>query len=1687
MEASQIKPTDNDARHAKPPDILTSTLNPNKGFASRTLNIDGKTFCPRRGVSSDNQQGQKVVNIIDELTKITVPVDVQTDGQHDANLETVNLVGDRSNLNLSPQATYADRVKNNMKGKREVNFRLLESMETVEEADVVIPKEAVRQVQKKFENVLYGYFLGDRLPFPVVDYYVKNVWVKYGFVKAMMNSEGFFFFKFATKEGMNQVLEGGPWLIRKMPLFLNVWGPTVSLKKDGIKSVPVWVKFHNVPLAVYSDDGLSLLALKVGIPKRLDAYTADMCIDNWGRTSYARALVEINAENELKSQVVVAIPKMDEEGFVKESIRIEYEWKPHRCDTCRIFGHNNSSCPSNPKDKAKQVTIDDEGYIMDRRKIAKHGFPQKKQKPRFVYKPKPNSNGASTSGTKEQPETKKASYHVDTQNKFESLADDSLKSGTLNELNYGDSIYEKPQSSGSSQVEKSPMHQNPYDLEEEGFRDPFHTEVSSFMSLNKKKDNSEGASTPGDMESHVEVSNLSKVCGRVFKKWDWTSNGAVCNKGTRIIVGWNDDHVQLMVLAQTDQVMHVQLKSKIDSKILFVSFVYAKNTYQERRVLWQDLCKHSLVAGSHSWIVMGDFNSALYMDDCLHGTSTPTIGMREFFECVQKNELMDIPGHGLHFTWNQKPNDGVGILKKIDRVMGNVAFLDDFPNAHVVYHPYRLSDHTPCILKTAREIRMKPKPFKFANFIAAKDGFKECVKAEWSKNMVGIPMLSVVKKLRNLKHPLRSLLHKQGNLHVKVNDLRARLDDVHKLIDQNPFDADLRAKESQIIKDLQSAAYDEELFVKQKAKLDWLSAGDGNTTYFHNFVKSRNARSKIHSINDVDGNHFEGPDVECAIVDHYMKFLGIESAVEDMNIEELFSNTVNPVDANHMIRPVTREEIKAAMFSIGDNKAPGPDGFTSVFFKKTWDIVGEEVSDAIMQFFDNGKLLQQVNHTIIALVPKVPTPSSVLDYRPISCCNVILKCISKILADRIKGSLGGLVNINQSAFIPGRRISDNILLTQELMHNYHLHKGKPRCAFKIDIQKAYDTVSWSFLKSILIKFGFPSRMVDWIMTCVSTVSFSLSVNGNLCGYFKGKRGLRQGDPISPYLFTLVMEVLSLLLQKAADQHPAFRYHDKCKQQKIINVSFADDLFLFINPDMVSVKVMRDTLELFTRMSGLTPNLAKSTTFFCNVSHVVKQEIRSLLPFQEGELPVKYLGVPLISTKLMYKDCKILVDRVDKKIDHWMNKTLSFAGRLQLIKSVISAMHIYWASVFMLPARIIGDIEKRMRNFLWSGGLNKVSHPKVAWKNVFLPKTEGGLGIRRIQDMNKALLANHVWSILLKRESLWVKWAHSYRIKGKNFWDIPFRGSMTWGWRKILKLRASIRQFTWYEIGNGRSTNAWHDNWCNHSPLGAFITPRRIHGAGFNMSSKVADLVSHRSEWIWPSSWLQLYPGLMSLVPPILNQNVPDKLLWKDRYAKHREFSTYEAWDNVRSRGEEVHWAELVWFSQCIPRHSFHMWLVIKNKLKTQDRMGIWDAGSATNLNLMCCPLCWNGKDSRDHLFFQCSFGLQVWNMVKDLAYMETVDANWDSIMNWFYQNPSGKSSEFLVGKMVVAASTYFIWQERNNRLFSTKQREATLIANIILHTVRMKLMTFKPGRGSKSPLLLERWKFQVKTMSIDPG
>nr|GFB60378.1 hypothetical protein [Tanacetum cinerariifolium] len=373
-----------------------------------------------------------------------------------------------------------------------------------------------------------------------------------------------------------------------------------------------------------------------------------------------------------------------------------------------------------------------------------------------------------------------------------------------------------------------------------------------------------------------------------------------------------------------------------------------------------------------------------------------------------------------------------------------------------------------------------------------------------------------------------------------------------------------------------------------------------------------------------------------------------------------------------MIRDVTDAEVREAIFSIGDDKSPGPDGYTSAFFNEAWNVIHTDVTSAVREFFRNGTLLRELNHTITALLPKVKTPTRVTGYRPISCCNVLFKCISNIISNRIKHCLMRIISTNQSAFIPGRSITDNILLPQELMHNYHLDRGAPRCAFK---------------------------MISWIMECVTTTSYSISINGSLHGYFKGKRGLRQGDLLSSYLFTLVMEFLTLMIQRRVQESDQFKYHRYCSKMGLVNLCFADDLFLFAYGDVESASIIKHALDEFKNASGLVPSLLKSTAYFFNVLNHVKLSIFQVLPFEEGKLPVKYLGVPLVSSRLMIRD----------------------SGRLQLIKSVLGSMHIYRALVFILPNRVLLNIEQLMRSFLWCHGASEKGKSKVALEIVCLPR------------------------------------------------------------------------------------------------------------------------------------------------------------------------------------------------------------------------------------------------------------------------------------------------------------------------------------------------------------------------------
>ncbi|XP_030442342.2 uncharacterized protein LOC115664561 [Syzygium oleosum] len=340
-------------------------------------------------------------------------------------------------------------------------------------------------------------------------------------------------------------------------------------------------------------------------------------------------------------------------------------------------------------------------------------------------------------------------------------------------------------------------------------------------------------------------------------------------------------------------------------------------------------------------------------------------------------------------------------------------------------------------------------------------------------------------------------------------------------------------------------------------------------------------------------------------------------------------------------REVTALEIRNAFFSLAKGKAPGPDGFNVDFFTSSWETVGPSVVLAIKDFFRSGSLLKEINTTILTLVPKIPNALSMNDFRPIACCNSVYKCITKILANRLASVLPSIISNSQNAFVKGRRIGDNILLAQELFAGFHHDPYRPKCAIKVDFQKAYDTVDWAFLEMVLQTFGFPQLFVKLIMECVTSPKFSISINGELHGFFSSDRGIRQGDPMSPYLFTLVMEVLSGILNTCA-WCPGFKYFWRCKPVGLTHLFFADDVLLFVEGNTTSTTLLKEGLDLFSKWSGLKPNVNKSEIYLSGGSAEIRGQIRNVFGFNEdssfGRARTLVL-VELESPSVMYASLK----------------------------------------------------------------------------------------------------------------------------------------------------------------------------------------------------------------------------------------------------------------------------------------------------------------------------------------------------------------------------------------------------------------------------------------------------------------
>ena len=770
-----------------------------------------------------------------------------------------------------------------------------------------------------------------------------------------------------------------------------------------------------------------------------------------------------------------------------------------------------------------------------------------------------------------------------------------------------------------------------------------------------------------------------------------------------------------------------------------------------------------------------------------------------------------------------------------------------YPAAKVTNLPRCHSDHCPVLMEAVPICTQAlNKPFRFQEFWLSDLTFPNIVSKVRSSDRSLVDAIDTFSKEATLWN--RSHF---GNIHHRKRRVLARIYGVQKALSNVPSSS-LINLENQLQLELESILDQERDLWMLKSRINWMIQGDRNTSFYHISALTRRKRNHIASVKDERGQWItDGGEVR----EHFRKGFVSLYTTSLMEVERVPSHDVQwqvqlPDEVSCSLDVmVTLEEIKEALWSMKPYKSPGPDGLHASFYQRFWLTVGDSVKKEVMRVFLDRKVPDYLNKTLIVLIPKIQGPESIGNYRPISLCNSVYKIISKVIVNRLRPHLENIVSPFQTAFISGRRGTDNVIIMQELIHTIGRAKGrKGYMAIKIDLEKAYDRIEWSFIREMLVKFNFPSKLTDIIMSCVSLVSTSLLFNGGCLDSFRPSRGIKQRDPLSPYLFILCMEYFGHLIE------------DKCAAKAWISVKtsrswpsfshlfFADDLVLFAEANMENCIAINEALQEFCARSGQKVSEAKSRIFFSpNVDPDQRDLLSNMLGFNSTDNLCKYLGFPLKHAGARKHDFDFVLDRVKKKFAGWKANLLSMAGRLVLIQASSSTIPNYVMQQALLPNKILKGIDRVNRNFLWGSSDHARKMHWVNWDAITKPKKLGGLGLQSAKGRNSALLAKLNWRFHTKNDAPWVKvlkykYCTSQRINSRNEAKLP--SSPTWKGMKIGKdtFKKGLKWIPRHES----NLNFWADCWSNLGSIRALIQgPLPLDSS----TLKLKDVIS-MGRWDW---------------------------------------------------------------------------------------------------------------------------------------------------------------------------------------------------------------------------------------------
>eukprot|EP00253_Pinus_taeda_P003315 PITA_03315 len=1002
---------------------------------------------------------------------------------------------------------------------------------------------------------------------------------------------------------------------------------------------------------------------------------------------------------------------------------------------------------------------------------------------------------------------------------------------------------------------------------------------------------------------------------------------------------------------------------------------------------------------------------------------------------MSDHELIDIIPKNRKYTWNNKRLGPGNIMERLDRILVNISLLSSFAAGHTKILSTTASDHFPILLTMDSHSQLGPIPFRYNPLWRNNAEAETIIESTWKHHVEGSPSHIWETKIRNT----RKALKEWAKLKNKEWEIQGQLIHIK------------RAKETKW---------------RFKSRHLWLKEGDKNTAYFHKQATVRKVRNNVNAITDNKGSQHNNQESIKRDVSLHFKILLTENQ-DEADYSELLQHLPKGISqevSDSLNREITEEDIRKAIWTLQPDKSPGPDGFPINFYRDHWHLIRKDLVKMLRGIQRKGKMGGFTNSTFLALIPKENRPTSFSRFRPISLCNSSYKIFTKIIATRLQPLLPSLISENQGGFLSNRQIHDTITLVQEAIHSSTSRQEKG-FVLKLDLANAFDRVRHSFLFAVLRKMGFNSAFISTIAACISGPWISPLINGRPCEAFQFTRGLRQGCPLSPYLFILMAESFSRALDynKRVGLISGIKFGNGVKN--INHSQFADDTLLIGGASTTITRRFKTLLDQFMEYSGGAVNFHKSCIYGWNISNHTAHNIADIfgVAYKANWDHFIYLGMPVSLGPLKATTWNEIIDKVKRKVQQWGTQWLNPAGRIILLKSGTSSLPLYRFTLYQAPTIFHHKLEVTLRNFLWQGGKKEKNRFNlVGWKSVIQSQDRGGLGIRAPKILNLAFGIKMAWRLINEPKAWWKQVIESKYLNDtrqrllEN--DIPNRDS-TKIWHLCKKAIPLLKQNTSKIPGGGHSINYATDKIMGLQPLNtieeAIPIIHHLNCKGIqrlDQISKWDEDTGAWTNWEFPATPSALEASLKALQVNLQNRapikkGAADGLRWDPTGSSYTIKSGHHYICNSTYQIPIWNHWRLIWKSEAIPKIKFFTWLLLKGKVLTAENLRKRGINGPSR-----CPNCCLAEETIHHLFLDCPFAKRCWNNLSSLG-----NINWhphqnipETIYEWKKNCPwNDKRSKIVkrVWAILPHNLLWRIWLTRNKKIFQNKESNVQTTCN----------------------------------------